>query len=186
MLHRGAEQALNSLRSQMLMLLEQHSGVIIFATNLVSNFDSAFESRILKHIKFELPNKEARIVIIKNMMPPNLPWKVPLTKIEIEELSDLAEGLSGREIKGVILETLLKKVSVLGYSANFDANDFKERFILKQEEKKQLKEENDANLKKRITNALQRKITNDNQQDADSEKNEVSNQNESIVQNQQS
>lgn len=56
--NQSADQALNSLRSQMLILLEEHSGVVIFATNLVSNFDKAFQSRILKHIKFDLPNEE--------------------------------------------------------------------------------------------------------------------------------
>ncbi|MGC8140941.1 AAA family ATPase, partial [Salmonella enterica] len=45
----GADQALNSLRSQMLILLEEFKGIVIFATNLVTNFDTAFESRILKH-----------------------------------------------------------------------------------------------------------------------------------------
>ena len=149
---------LKKLRSQMLMLLEQHSGVIIFATNMVSNFDSAFESRILKHIKFELPNREARIVIIRNMIPPRLPWSVPITTQEIEYLADIAEGLSGREIKSVVLDTMLSKVSDLGEYALFEFNDFKKRFEHKQEEKKQLKEEADAKLKQKITNALNRQV----------------------------
>ena len=53
----GSDQALNSLRSQMLILLEEFEGVVLFATNLVTNFDKAFESRILDHIKLELPNR---------------------------------------------------------------------------------------------------------------------------------
>lgn len=32
----GAEQAINSLRSQMLILLEEHEGIVLFATNLVT------------------------------------------------------------------------------------------------------------------------------------------------------
>lgn len=163
----GAEQALNSLRSQMLMLLEQHSGVIIFATNLVSNFDTAFESRILKHIKFELPNKEARMAIISKMMPPYLPWKKVLTDIDLDDMAQISDGLSGREIKGIILETLLDKVSENGQGSMFVPNDFKNRFIIKQEEKKKLKEESDAALKQRITNALQRTVSNENQQDTE-------------------
>ena len=65
----GSDQALNSLRSQMLILLEEHEGIVIFATNLVTNFDKAFESRILDHIKLELPNREARADIINKMLP---------------------------------------------------------------------------------------------------------------------
>lgn len=156
----GAEQALNSLRSQMLMLLEQHPGVIIFATNLVSNFDSAFESRILKHLKFELPNKEARCKIIQNMIPARLPWENMMTETQLEGLSDIAEGLSGREIKNVILETMLNKVSESGANARFDSEDFKSCFVRKQEEKKKLKEEADARLKEKITNALKKQADN--------------------------
>lgn len=153
----GAEQALNSLRSQMLMLLEQHNGIVVFATNLVTNFDSAFESRILKHIKFELPNKEARMAIISKMMPSQLPMKEALSQDQLEELAEICDGFSGRELKGVILETLLDKASKDGDSALFEFEDFKNRFELKKEERKRLKEEADKELKLKITNALNRK-----------------------------
>ena len=69
----GSDQALNSLRSQMLILLEEFEGVVLFATNLVTNFDKAFESRILDHIKLELPNREARAAIIEKMLPSKMP-----------------------------------------------------------------------------------------------------------------
>ena len=152
----GAEQALNSLRSQMLMLLEQHNGIVVFATNLVTNFDSAFESRILKHIKFELPNREARMAIISKMIPCQLPMEV-LSQDQLEELAEICDGFSGRELKGVILETLLDKASKDGESAIFVFEDFKNRFELKKEERKRLKEEADKELKTKITNALNRK-----------------------------
>ena len=83
----GADQALNSLRSQMLILLEEFTGVVIFATNLVSNFDHAFESRILKHIKFELPNEDARIEIIKKMIPSKLPIASDISDDEFPDFS---------------------------------------------------------------------------------------------------
>ena len=46
----GHDQSINSLRSQMLIQLEDFEGVVIFATNLVKNFDKAFETRILRQI----------------------------------------------------------------------------------------------------------------------------------------
>lgn len=159
----GAEQALNSLRSQMLMLLEQHSGIIIFATNLVSNFDAAFESRILKHIKFELPNKEARIAIINRMLPSKLPVSSRFTETQLSELSEICDGFSGREIKGVILETLLDKASKFGEMSVFEFEDFKYRFERKREERKKLKEESQAELKVKIANAIAKKTASDNQ-----------------------
>lgn len=160
----GAEQALNSLRSQMLMLLEQHSGIIIFATNLVSNFDAAFESRILKHIKFELPNKEARIAIIDKMLPSKLPVLARFSETQLGELSEICDGFSGREIKGVILETLLDKASEFGETALFEFDDFKQRFERKREERKKLKEESQAELKAKIANAIAKKTTADSQE----------------------
>ena len=48
----SSDQAINSLRSQMLILLEDFEGVVVFATNLADNYDKAFESRICKHISF--------------------------------------------------------------------------------------------------------------------------------------
>lgn len=55
----GSEQAINSMRSQLLISLENYSGVVIFATNLISNYDKAFISR-LNCIAFRLPDTVAR------------------------------------------------------------------------------------------------------------------------------
>lgn len=158
----GAEQALNSLRSQMLILLEEFSGIVIFATNLVSNFDKAFESRILKHIKFELPSEEARMQIIRKMIPSKLPLAKPLNAETYTTLSKLSEGFSGREIKSTILECMLSKVSIQGEDSTFKDMDFSISFSKKKESLKKLKQETDK--KEKIIKALQKsgdKITND-------------------------
>lgn len=151
----GAEQALNSLRSQMLILLEEHSGVVIFATNLVSNFDNAFESRILKHIHFELPNHDARIEIIKKMIPTKLPLSEPISQEELDEASDILEGFSGREIKSAVLELLLDKAEKDPSNITFCGNDFINAFRNKKLQKEQLKNEEKKILKEKIL----RKIT---------------------------
>ena len=103
----GAEQAINSLRSQMLILLEEHEGVVLFATNLVANFDKAFESRFLDSIEIPLPNKEARAAIIKSMVPKKLPLATALVDADFLNASNLIEGLAGREIKNAFLKMLL-------------------------------------------------------------------------------
>lgn len=103
----SSDQAVNSLRSQMLILLEEFDGVVIFATNLVKNYDKAFESRILKHIHFELPDLENRRDIIKLTIPAKVPFSEDIDKEELyKELSELSEGFSGREIKNAVLESL--------------------------------------------------------------------------------
>ena len=153
----GAEQALNSLRSQMLILLEEHSGVVIFATNLVSNFDSAFESRILKHIHFELPNHDARIEIIKKMIPTKLPLSEPISKETLDEASDILEGFSGREIKSAVLELLLGKAEKDPTNITFSSLDFINAFKKKKMQKEQLKNEERKILKEKIIRKLSEK-----------------------------
>lgn len=153
----GADQALNSLRSQMLILLEEFSGVVLFATNLVTNFDKAFESRILKHIKFELPNEDARIKIISKMLPVTLPFSSPYSEEDLREISKIAEGFSGREIKNAILETLLAKASKEGREAIFFLQDFLERFKQKKTELERLKQEAQQRTTAKIKAAIERK-----------------------------
>ena len=177
----GADQALNSLRSQMLILLEEFSGVVMFATNLVTNFDPAFESRILKHIKFDLPNTEARAAIIKKMIPARLPVTRPFTDEEYLEASNLIDGFSGREIKGAILDMLLTKAQRGGESVVFDIDDLYAVLKKKKSEKDELKAQEELRIKSKIERKLKEKaeeakavkqqeeIANDDRGDADSE-----------------
>ena len=152
--NQSADQALNSLRSQMLILLEEHSGVVIFATNLVSNFDKAFQSRILKHIKFDLPNEEARIAIIRKMIPSKLPLAGPLADSELKELGEMTEGFSGRERKNAILDILLAKASEDKENAMFTFLDFKRGFENKKKEMEALKKEMNGNKLMKIKKAF--------------------------------
>lgn len=150
----GAEQALNSLRSQMLIQLEQFPGVVLFATNLVTNFDHAFESRILKHIQFELPNQEARVAIIRKMLPSKLPME-PLSDDQLMEASALIDGFSGREIKTAILELLLSKAGTEFPIFTFE--DLCNIFIKKYQEKKELARQEEERIKKKIEKKLKEK-----------------------------
>ena len=150
----GSDQALNSLRSQMLILLEDFNGVVVFATNLVSNFDTAFESRILKHIKFELPNTKARIAIIKGLIPKNLPFEKSLTEDEFRKLAEISEGFSGRVLKNAILEILLKKASKYSESSLFVFEDFQQGFEDKKNSLTKLDNAKKSDKERKILNAL--------------------------------
>lgn len=153
----GADQALNSLRSQMLILLEEFSGVVLFATNLVTNFDPAFESRILKHIKFELPNLEARAAILKKMIPSRLPVTTPFSDEELLEGSKLIEGFSGREIKGAILDFLLSKAEPNNTAIVFSIEDLYSVLTKRQTAKKELQAEEERRIKNKIEKKLKEK-----------------------------
>jgi ATP-dependent 26S proteasome regulatory subunit len=94
----GSEQAINSMRSQLLICLERFSGVVIFATNLVENYDRAFHGRV-RHVRFSLPDYEQR----KRLWAAHLPKSLPTAELSLDRLSEHA-GVSGRDIKNAALE----------------------------------------------------------------------------------
>ena len=157
----GSDQALNSLRSQMLILLEEFEGVVLFATNLVTNFDKAFESRILDHIKLELPNREARAAIIEKMLPSKMPLDHRFTQNELLEASDLIEGFAGREIKNAILTMLLDKASQNLSNPIFTLEDLKVALTKKKEQIEKLKAEENNRRKAKIAKRLQDRLEED-------------------------
>lgn len=99
----GAEQAINSMRSQLLISLEKYSGIVIFSTNLVENYDRAFESR-MRHIFFPMPDEQSRLEIWRRHLPDELPLS---SDVSVEELARL-EVLSGREIKNAVIDAALR------------------------------------------------------------------------------
>lgn len=157
----SSDQALNSLRSQMLILLEEHEGIVLFATNLVSNFDSAFNSRIQKHIRFELPNKEARALIIKKQVPKRLPLDQQLTDDDFLSASELAEGLSGREIKNAMLELYLSKADIHNADIVFTISDIHNTIKKKKDSITELEEERKRMLKEKIIRKFEEKVEED-------------------------
>lgn len=176
----GADQALNSLRSQMLILLEEFQGIVLFATNLVTNFDVAFESRILKQIKFDLPDESARCQIISKKIPAELPFDHKLTDDELLNLSRAIGLISPREIKNAVLECIIKKATQDRENSVFTYDDFLQAFKNKREAVDNLeKEKNKVNanrkmpddiVKEKIKSALN--VSKDISKDVSNENNE--------------
>ena len=121
----------NALRSELLKLLEDRA-VVIFATNLLSNYDKAFHSRFLRSVKFVLPNKRLRIDMIKKKVPKKL-YKEgfnELSEYELNCLSKIADGFSGRDIKQSVLNALIIAASETDINPNRlpTFKDFKKAF----------------------------------------------------------
>ncbi len=93
----GSENAINSMRSQILICLEKFNGIVIFATNLVTNYDKAFESRV-RNIEFKLPDFECRKEIWKNHLPATFPQDPSLSMDELAKIDDIC----GREIRNAV------------------------------------------------------------------------------------
>lgn len=158
----SSDQAVNSLRSQMLILLENFEGIVVFATNLIRNYDRAFESRIFKHLKFDLPSVENRKQIIQKTIPLKVPLEKDITSSEIDLLVELSEGFSGREIKNAVLDALTHAVAegknIVSFKAFEDAferfkaskselqQEYSKDGSLNSEQKKTLEEKIKANL----------------------------------------
>lgn len=99
----GAEQAINSMRSQLLICLENYKGIVLFSTNLIENYDRAFETR-MRHIEFPLPDEESRREIWQRHIPRELPVTSDVSPPELARLEDIC----GRDIKNAVIDSALR------------------------------------------------------------------------------
>lgn len=107
----GSEQAINSMRSELLISLEAFNGIVIFATNLVVNYDQAFLTRLIS-VEFEFPDVDCRKKIWDvHIYPQNgNSLNIPLDeKVDTYDLAQKYE-LSGREIKKAVISACVHTV----------------------------------------------------------------------------
>lgn len=102
-MNNSTDVSVNQTRSVLLTLLNDFNGVIIFATNFLSNYDSAFMRRIQYHVKFELPNKELREKLWRRYIPSKMP-----ADIDFKAIADKYDGISGSDISTAVLKAALK------------------------------------------------------------------------------
>ena len=100
----SADYGVNITRSVMLMELERFTGVVIFTTNLIENYDVAFKRRILANIEFTLPDEKARTKIWQLHLGDKLPIALD---ISCEKLARKFENLSGADIKDIVFYAAL-------------------------------------------------------------------------------
>lgn len=108
----GSEQAINSMRSQLLICLEEYRGIVIFATNLVVNYDQAFLTRLIS-IKFIEPDTECREKIWNVHIYPsdeNNTSKLNIPLSESVNTKELAEKYKfcGREIRTAVISACVR------------------------------------------------------------------------------
>lgn len=99
----GSEQAINSMRSQLLICLERFRGIVIFSTNLVTNYDKAFETRV-RHVHFPMPDEECRREIWKVHLPQELPLTADVTVDQLAKTDDIC----GRDIKNAVIDAAMR------------------------------------------------------------------------------
>lgn len=99
----STDVSVNQTRSVLLTLLNDYEGMVIFATNFISNYDPAFMRRIQYHIRFDLPDEQLREKLWRMYIPQEMP-----TDLHISEISQKYDGISGSDISNAVLKAALK------------------------------------------------------------------------------
>ena len=103
------------------MELEKFAGVVVFTTNLISNYDEAFKRRILLSVYFEMPDGQAREEIWKL----HLGAKMPLhSEVTAESLAGRYEGISGADIKDMVFYAALYALEQEKEALDFSVFDY--------------------------------------------------------------
>ena len=96
----SADYGVNITRSVMLLELEQFDGIVIFTTNLISNYDEAFKRRILASVPFEMPDAAAREQIWQLYLQKGVPLA---SDVLPSTLAAKYENISGADIRDIVL-----------------------------------------------------------------------------------
>jgi SpoVK/Ycf46/Vps4 family AAA+-type ATPase len=96
-----ADREANLTVNILLRELEAFNGIVIFATNLATNLDPAFERRIRTHVLFEMPGVEERARIWQLQIHPQ---KTPLAPdVDFRKLAE-RYVVSGGDIKNAVIK----------------------------------------------------------------------------------
>lgn len=118
----STDHAVNLSRSVMLMQLDEFNGIVVFATNLASNYDPAFVRRILAHVAMPMPDADARARLWRRLIPPRLPVK--LSYSDWSQLVAASEGLAGGDILNAVVTAASSAVERDGERVSVGAVDF--------------------------------------------------------------
>ncbi len=96
----AADNSINVARSTTLIELDNFDGAVIFASNLVKNYDTAFLRRVLAHVEFRLPATEQRRQIWECHIPKELPLGAD---VDLGLLAQYSEHAAGGDIQNAVL-----------------------------------------------------------------------------------
>ena len=93
----AADVSVNQTRNVLLTLLDNYRGVVIFTSNFIRNYDSAFMRRIKFHIHFSLPDETLRKRLWEEYIPARMP-----TDADCAKLAALSDEVSGGDISNAV------------------------------------------------------------------------------------
>lgn len=141
----STDHAVNVSRSVMLLELDHFSGVTVFATNLASNYDTAFVRRILGHIELPLPNAEARARLWRYLIPERMP--IDLDEESWACLVEESEGLAGGDILNIVINAASRALEREGAACKVSLDDFLAAMAASKRAKKEIGMRDEACLR---------------------------------------
>lgn len=102
-MNNATDVSVNQTRSVLLTLLNDYTGMVIFASNFISNYDPAFMRRIQYHVRFKLPDQALREKLWEKYIPDEMP-----ADLNIPEISRRFDGISGSDISNAVLKAALR------------------------------------------------------------------------------
>ena len=115
----ATDVSVNQTRSVLLTLMNSYEGMIVFATNFLDNYDSAFMRRMQYHIEFKLPGVDLRKKLWKMYIPDTMP-----VNVDIDKLASDYEELSGSDISNAVLKAALR--AAMNNSEAVEQTDFED------------------------------------------------------------
>lgn len=97
----STSEASNGIKAHLLTLIDRSNVIIIYATNLFRNFDSAFYRRILFHINYPMP----KAIELEKL------WKFHIDKLPKDEHNFSYEAIA-RDSEGVIAGGDIKNITM--------------------------------------------------------------------------
>lgn len=101
---RGDSLTLNAIVGVFLRLLEYHSGIMFLTTNRSGDIDDAVLSRCVARIDYIMPGEKERRDIWTSLTDSN---NLIVSKDDLDKLTTMSDGMSGRDIKNVLRLALL-------------------------------------------------------------------------------
>lgn len=118
----STDHAVNVSRSVMLLELDRFTGVTVFATNLASNYDTAFVRRIVGHVEMPLPDAEGRARLWRYHIPARMP--VELSERDWQRLVVDSEGLAGGDVLNIVVNAAARALEREGPACRIVVGDF--------------------------------------------------------------
>ena len=138
----STDHAVNVSRSVLLLELDRFSGVTVFATNLASNYDTAFIRRILGHVEMPLPDAVGRARLWRYHIPGRMPVK--LDEQEWSRLVSESAGLSGGDILNIVINAASMALDREGSTCKIYLDDFLKAMTASKKAKREIGMANQA------------------------------------------